>query len=114
MKKSDGTSIGVSTFTGDLVTYSSVISANVQSTPLANRYLPVENDENSFNSGDSFTYITGNDANNVIEYLNNTAGTTSLSDGTCYFSIIFDKSSLNHRKSKKRNLFYRKIQYYKF
>lgn len=107
LKKSDGTSIGVSAFTGDLVTYSSVISANVESTGVANRYLPIENDENSFNSGDSFTYIEGDDANNVIEYLNNTGGgaTTELTNEENYFSIIFDRSPLNTGSQRKEIYF---------
>ena len=100
-----GPSINVTPGTGTMTTYSSIISGGMRSTAVVDEYLPVENVDNSFHSGDVFTYFEGTDANNSITYINNSSGTSILKTDTDYFSAVFDKSSLNTGSARKEIYF---------
>ena len=87
---------------GNMTTYSNKFGANTQTEPSVFGYFPVENNENCLKSGDFFTYHKGSGSNNKIEYLTNTPGTyEELQNGTCYYSVNFDKEPMNQGSLRK-------------
>ncbi len=81
---------------GNMTTYSNKFGGNVSSTPAANTYFPVENDENVLKSGDFFTYNADAPGNKIEYLLDDSTTYRELSNGTCYYSVNFDREAQNN------------------